>query len=52
MIFIHRTIEDATRALYLQRINDLGRCMILWASQYYAPGYPWNHTESVLSKAL
>lgn len=50
MTYFHRTSEAATRALYFQRINGLGKCMMLWASQYYEPDDPWNHTEFIADR--
>jgi len=39
--------EGAMRARYLQRINGLGKCLVLWASQYseFGSSTPWNNTE-------
>jgi len=43
----NKTSERTMRARYLQRINGLGKCLVLWASQYseFGSSTPWNNTE-------
>lgn len=43
----NRTREKTMQELYLRRINDLGKCLMLWASQYSECGSsdPWHYTE-------
>ena len=42
-----KTSERTMRARYLQRINGLGKCLMLWASQYseFGSSVPWDNTE-------
>lgn len=41
------TTEMAIRTRYQQRVNSLGRCLMLWASQCseLAASQTWNYTE-------
>lgn len=42
-----RTSKGAVRARYLQRIDGLGKCLMLWASLYseFGSSNPWHYTE-------
>ena len=44
----NRMSEGKMQELYLRRINGLGKCLLLWASQYSELGSsdPWHYTES------
>lgn len=39
--------EGMMQERYLRRINGLGKCLVLWASQYseFGSSDPWNNTE-------
>ena len=41
------TSERTMQERYLQRINGLGKCLMLWASQYseFGSSAPWYYTE-------
>lgn len=43
----NRTSEGTMQERYLRRINGLGKCLVLWASQYseFGSSDPWRHTE-------
>ena len=42
-----KTSERVMRARYLQRVNGLGKCLMLWANQHseFGSPKPWNDTE-------
>ncbi len=42
-----KTSERTMRVRYRQRINGLGKCLVLWASQYseFGSSDPWHYTE-------
>ena len=39
--------ERAMQELYLRRINDLGKCLLLWASRYseFGLSFHWRYAE-------
>ena len=43
----NRTSEWTMQERYRRRINGLGKCLMLWASQYseFGSSAPWHYTE-------
>ena len=50
----HGTSERAMQVLYEQRINGLGKCLLLWASLYseFGSSDPWHYTELAVNNLM